>query len=242
MNIDSIKCQQCMEIMNLPVFLPCGHTICKHHADKAIENKETNIKCKLCDKLIEIPVNGFVPNRFVESLLNEMKNAALEEKSKSGYDLAIETVNSFEELLEEFNRIQNDPEMKIHSVINELRNKVDLRREKLKQNIDRNALTLIDRIDEFEKECKANASNVKSDCKLDEKLEMFKNELDETRKSSVTFKSVEKQMRIVDESKSAIKKLQSEFLKFNKRLFLNRLNSFGNWLNESVFYVNFPIR
>lgn len=165
----------------------------------------------------------------------------MEEKSKSGYDLAIETVKSFEELLDEFNRTQNDPDMKIHTVINELRNKVDLRREKLKQNIDRKALTLIERIEEFEKECKSNAPNVKSDCKLDEKLEMLKNELDETRKCSLTFESVEKRMRIVDESKSAIKKLQSEFFKFNESLFLNRLNSFGN-RDESVFYVNFPIR
>ena len=243
MDIDVIKCATCIKVLNLPVILPCGHTICKDHVDKAVENNETSIKCKICDKLIGIPSDGFVANRFAESLLDEMKKeTCLGEKFKTEYNQARESCESFEELLDEFNRVINDPEMKIHTVINELRNKVDLRREELKQEIDRKALTLIHRFDEFEKECKANAPNVKSDCKLDETLlGKLKNDLDESRKSSVTFELVEKWMKIADESKSAIKEIQSELLKFNESLFLNRLNSF--YLKEnSALKTRFSIR
>ena len=241
MNTDAIKCLTCMKILNLPVFLPCGHTICKHHVDKAIENNETNIKCSICDKFIHIPQDGFVGNRVLENLLDEMRKSSFGEKFKSDYNLAVKTSDSFEELLEELSRIKNDPEMKINTVISELRNKVDLKREEIKNEIDRKALTLIERIDEFEKECKANSSNVKSDCKLEETLDRLKNDLNETKKSSVTFELVEKWLNIVDESKSAIKEIRSELLEFNESLFLNRLNSF-DCMNLSVLNVHFPIR
>lgn len=67
MDIDVIKCPTCIKILNLPVILSCGHTICKQHVDKALENNETSVKCQICDKLIGIPSDGFVGNRFAES-------------------------------------------------------------------------------------------------------------------------------------------------------------------------------
>ena len=250
MDSDAIKCPTCMKILNLPVILPCGHTICKEHVDKAVENNETNIKCNICIESYVIPPNGFVRNRALESLVEvlserEKKKASFEESLgenlKEYYYLATETCKSFEELFDEFKKIKNDPEMKINTVISEFRNKVDLRREDLKQKIDIKILELIERIDEFEKECKANASNVKSDCKLDETLDRLKNALNETKKSSVTFELVEKWMKIADESKSAIKEIQSELLKFDESLFLNRLTSF-DCMNLSALNVRFQIR
>ena len=260
MDSDAIKCPICMKILNLPVFLPCGPEICKHHVDEAVEcnefnitcsiSKAANIKCKICIESYVIPANGFVRNRALESLVEilcerEKKKASFEESLgenlREYYYLAKETCKSFEELFDEFKKIKNDPEMKINSVLNEFRNKVDLRREDLKQKIDIKALSLIERIDEFEKECKANASNVKSDCKLDETFERLKNDLNETKKRSVTLELVEKWMNIVDESKSCIKEIQSELFKFNESLFLNRLNSF-DCMNLSVLNVYFPIR
>ena len=242
MGSDTMKCPTCMKILNLPVILPCGHTICKEHVDKAVENNETNIKCKICIESYVIPPNGFVRNRALESLLEkETKKVGFGENFRVYYKSTKETLESFEEFLDELSRIKNDPEMKIQTVISELKNKVDLKREEIKNEIDRKALALIERIDEFKKECKANASNVKSDCKLDETLERLKNDLNETGKSSVTVEIFDKWMKIVDESKSSIKLIQSELLKFDESLFLNRLNSF-DFMDLSVLNVHFPIR
>lgn len=232
MDIDMIKCPICKEILNLPVMLPCGHTICKNHVDKATENKETKIMCNLCNEFYVIPTSGFVTNRVLNSLLeNETKMVYFGNNIKSSYNSAKETFESFEKLLDEFNRIKNDPEMKIHTVINELINDVDLRREYFKQEIDKKALAMIEKLNEFEKDCKANATNVKSDPKQEEELERLKNDLrndlDETRKKYVTVEIYDKCVTILDETKSAIKKLQREFVKYNENLFLNQLNDFN---------------
>lgn len=65
----------------------------------------------------------------IDSLRVEMKKEASSfgERFKTEYNEARETCESFEKLLDEFNQVKNDPEMKIHTVINELRSKVDLK-------------------------------------------------------------------------------------------------------------------
>lgn len=49
--------------------------------------------------------------------------------------------------------MHEDPPMEIHRVVSDLKNKVDLKREKLKLKIDNNALALIEQFDEFKKKC-----------------------------------------------------------------------------------------
>ena len=51
-----------------------------------------------------------------------------------------------------------------------------MKREKLKNEIDKKCLSMIEKLDEFEKECMANVDSVKSrfDEKLDEKLKEWK--------------------------------------------------------------------
>lgn len=83
----------------------------------------------------------------------------------------------FDDMLERFYAIKNDPETRIHSVISELRNEIDLRREELKCEIDKNALNAIQKLDDFEKECKSSINNNKTNKTLDEKLEAWKRDL-----------------------------------------------------------------
>ena len=246
MDIDMIKCPICKEILNLPVILPCGHTVCKNHVDKVTENKETKIMCSLCDEFYVIPANGFVTNRVLNSLLeNETKMVYFGNNIRSSYNSAKETYESFEELLDGFNRIKNDPEMKIHTVINELRNNVDVRREYLKEEIDKKSLAMIEKLNEFEKDCKANVPNVKFDSKIGEKWERLKiylrKHLDETRKKNVTVEIYDKCETIFDETKSAIKELHMELIKYNENLFFNRLNDFDG-MKLTILNCFSPIR
>ena len=59
----------------------------------------------------------------------------------------------------------------------ELRNKVYLRREELKAEIDREATKMIEKIDDYEKECKSNIPSIRSDYKIDDELDGWRNDL-----------------------------------------------------------------
>ena len=224
---DLIKCPQCKEIFKSPVFLLCGHSICKHHVDEVlkdinndIENRE--IECLICQRFHRISESVvFTPNKTIESLIEKnMDKINLGEEYKS----AVDRCNIFGDLLDKFNKIKNDPDMRINTVISELKNKVDLRREELKQEIDKETLKMIDELNEYEKECKLKMK-LASNSKLDEKLEGWKNSLKQWQLALSKFDSISHKS-VLDESTSKLKDLHSEFLNFDRNLFLNRLNQF----------------
>ena len=220
---DSLKCAHCKETLKAPLLLPCGHCVCKRHEDF---HKDTTreILCNICRLYHQIPLKGFVKVKQFESLLEkEIESIDLGE----GYNSAREKFQLFNDLLDHLKTLKNDPEMKIHTVISELKNKVDLRREELKQEIDKESMETIKKLDKFEKECKSNAESMKSDTKLDEKLETWSNDVKQWQQILNSFKRNENKWKsILIESSSNLKKLQSEVCKFNENLFLNRLNEF----------------
>ena len=123
---ESINCSSCKKILKMPVSLPCGHCVCKHHVDELVETiADKLIGCLICRDYYEIPVNGFIRNRPLESLLE--KNIDLIDLGQT-YNSVRYKCEQFETLLNRLKRLRNDPEMEIHSVISELKNKVDLRR------------------------------------------------------------------------------------------------------------------
>ena len=220
---DTITCISCKEKLKAPVILPCGHSICKHHVDEEEEksNKRRKIQCKSCNKTHNIPKNGFVPNKTLESLI-EINIDQLDLGKE--YNSVLEKLNDFEELLEQFNKAKNDPETRIHSVLSDLRNKVDLKREELKQDIDKKALEIIEKINEYEKECK---ESIKLHSNLDSKICEWENELKQSRLFLNTLeRNTVKWNEISNKMTSNLKDLQSEFFKLNGNLFLNRLNDF----------------
>ena len=225
MNIinDAITCISCKEILKSPVFLPCGHSICKHHEDEVDEenNKKRKIECDNCNETHEIPEKRFAPNRALEYL---MKVNIDELDLGDEYNSAFHKCNEFEDLTEEFNNIKNDPEMRINTVVRDLRNKVDLRREELKQEIDKKALEMIEKINEFEKDCK---KSIELDSNLDNKIGEWRNELEQSRLALKSLKrNTEKWNEVSITMRSHLKDLQTEFMKLNENLFLNRLNEF----------------
>ena len=220
-----IICNSCKEKLKAPVFLPCGHSICKHHVEEMEENnnKRRKIECSNCSETHEIPHNGFVPNRALDHLMKiKIDKLDLGEEYNSAFD----KFSRFADLLENFNNAKSNPAMKIHTILSNLRNKVDLRREELKQEIDKEALKLIEKIDEFEKECKASKS-IKSDSSLDNKIGEWRNDIEQSRLVLSTLeRNTKKWNEISNKMSSHLKELQSEFINFNENLFLNRLNEF----------------
>lgn len=214
--IDSIECTKCKKILSTPVILPCGHCICEKHVTENETAKK--LECNLCAECHEIPVKGFVRVRALDSLL-----AKKIDKIDLGdeYNSARDECSRFSDVFEQFDRIRNDPEARIHEVVSQLRNKVDLRREELKLEIDKEAMIIIEKIDKFEKECK---SSIKSNSNLAERFDGWRNDLKRWKDSLSTFeRNVDSWNRVLDESRAAIKELQSDFIQFNRGLFLHRL-------------------
>ena len=205
--------------------------ICYYHIE---ESREKNILlCVICNEHFDIPSNGFPPARALESLLKKnIQNIDLGEENNSARDKC----SVFGDLLDRFNKIKNDPEMRISEVISDFKNKLDLRREEMKQNIDKQILQLIEKLDEFEKECKLKVASFKSDPKLDDKLKKWQISFKEWQQRMRTFERSDNWKTILEESTSTIKDLHSEFLTFDRNLFLNRLNQFKSH-NKSNFII-----
>ena len=218
---DSIKCAFCKETLKVPLILPCGHCICKQHEDFQ-KDRSKRIFCVKCVEFYPIPPNGFVRVKPLESLLEKgIDSIDLGEEYKS----AREKCQLFNDLLDHLNTLKDDPEMKIHTVISELKNKVDLRREELKQEIDKESLKMIEKLDEFEKECKSNSSLLKFNSDLNLYLTSWRTDLKEWQQSLSTFKNdSDKWKSILNKSSLALRYIQSLIIKFNDRLFLHRPN------------------
>lgn len=225
--IDSIECTKCKKILSTPVILPCAHCMCEKHVTE--EATKTTIECNLCAEYHEIPAKGFIRNRALDSLL-----AKKIDKIDLGdeYNSARDECSRFSDLFEQFDRMRNDPEARIHEVASELRNKVDLRREELKLEIDKEAMLMIENIDKFEKECK---SSIKSDYNLARSFEVWRSYLKEWEESLSTFeRNVDSWAKVLNESRAAIKELQSDFIRFNGDLLLNQLEE----LKPSFIFVS----
>ena len=89
---------------------------------------------------------------------------------------------------------------------------------------------MIETLNEDQEECKLKMK-IDSDSKLEERIEVWKNSLKRWQIGLNTFDSINRE-RILDESTSNLKDLHSEFMKFDKSLFLNRLNQFKSTVSS----------
>lgn len=144
MNLD---CLICREILKQPVILPCGCSVCQKHEN---EKKSTNekIKCPKCLTEYDIPENGFIKNSIVASLI-EQKLDKLDRAAE--HKIAFESLNDLKQLVEELKRFEDNPELERHRLIDDLKSKIEFRRDEDKKRIDDEATVLIEQLDEYKK-------------------------------------------------------------------------------------------
>ena len=225
---DPIKCKTCEKILKKPVILPCGHSICQVHVDEA-KTSNSDIKCGRCMESHSIPEKGFNLNKDLEALIeNKLDSLDLGED----YNYAFYKSRTFAYFVKIFEKIKNQPDMRIHDYISQVKNDIDLKREELKNEIDQKCLSMIEKLEEFEKECMANVDSVKSrfDDKLDEKLNEWRTKSEEFKNDLRSFES--SKWKKVKEVDLHIKEIRSELYDFDESLFLNRFNEIiiENWL------------
>ena len=144
---NAIKCSNCHHILNLPLILPCNHSICKKHL---IESSNLSICCGKCEKEHSIPKSGFQPNEtlaeVIESEVNRLEN------SDEAYEASGRVDN--EAILREIENSLKNPASFIQEQIDELRNDVKVKGAQHKLKFDQGMKSLLAKLDEYEAKCK----------------------------------------------------------------------------------------
>lgn len=225
-----MKCSCCKKLLEEPIVLPCGHTICKIHETLRINLHQTNIKCPECHVEHELPKKGFPINSLAEKLLEKKFN---EIDLGPEYKVAVDSFEELKRIVEKLKRVQDDPELEIDRVIDDLKNKIDLRREEEKKRIDEEALDLINELDKYQKTSKAAVKRdkvtVSNECldlmqslekndlvKWEDELSLFDRNL--KRWTSIHKETVDKYKQLREES-DRIKRIffSDEFSKLEQR-------------------------
>ena len=219
-----IKCKKCLELLEKPVVLPCGNCICEKHQNEDRDDNNS-VYCSVCDLHHEIPPNGgFVRNLPLEELIEQkIDRIDFGEEYHSAYN----KLKDFSDLFEEFEKLKNNPEDKVYDIISEIKSEIDLRREELKSQIDKDALSVIKKLDEYEAECKAKIASIKAEIEKNNKINRWKEDLNRWRQQMRTFeKHIDKWKKIHKESSSKYHEMIIAYHNFHDELFLNRLDDY----------------
>ena len=162
--LNALKCVNCRKTLSQPIILPCGHSICKSHADA----DQQHVMCSQCG--VEHSNKGFTDIKALSDLILVQLN------NLDFGPCHNESVKSCEELKKQLQKndlLLDDSEFFIHDKINELKNKVLLKSEQVKLRVDEITQELIDELNEFEQSCKA---RLKQNIQPNEEFESVKNE------------------------------------------------------------------
>ena len=112
--IDQVKnlfdCEQCNQLLVVPVTLPCGFSVCKRHLDEQLDSTPKKIKkfeCEVCEEKHNIPDNGFAMNKSIQNAL-EIKLNSL--KLNPVYEELKIEINDAKNYIQKIENLDKDPE------------------------------------------------------------------------------------------------------------------------------------
>ena len=130
-------CDECNSVLVDPVTVSCGNNVCKKHLDAILEDvdKETNtFKCKCCYNEHSIPKEGFSINKRIKKALEiELNNLQL----TPIYYECKKSIEDAKESEAEIESVARDPENYLYEYFENIKRDVELRREELKEKIDK---------------------------------------------------------------------------------------------------------
>lgn len=225
---DIIKCPICSNKYTIPVTLPCGESVCKIHLDN-LTIKDNKFKCDVCNKEHTIPEDGYPINKTIQKML-QIKLDKLErgdqfKNAKFSFDLLNAKFKTFE-------LINNDPAYFIDEYFSDLINRIDLRREEIKVEIDNHFEQILSYLKMTKKICTEMSETNKK--LLDHELKYFKQEIDGFDKDfkmldldDVRWRSIESKTKIlINKIDFNIKELKNYFLLDQGYEFMNPMVSF----------------
>jgi hypothetical protein len=214
-------CLICSKILKSPFSLPCGDTICEEHLKETEVLKNNSIKCKSCEEVFEVKDNEMIrSNTTVQKLIqNERFLSETEKSKKKSLDDSIENLFQLNEQLQESKNIFD---LDCYNHFQEVRRKIDVQREELKDQIDKLSSKMLDELKAIEE----TYSNRIKEFKVEAcDLEKEKNILNETfRDLNLLISSINKLQVKQDEAVSRLKLNLSEISQL--KTFLIKSNEF----------------
>jgi hypothetical protein len=151
---DSIKCSECNRVLETPILLPCGDSICQKHIINA-DHKE--YCCRLCHTIIRTQERVFPINKALAKIINTRIQKI---KLTSEYEYAYSSCKKLKRVVDDFNLLRQKPYHFIDQVIEPLVAETNVIREDFKRKIDAKADELVDKVRVYSNECKSKVNSL----------------------------------------------------------------------------------
>jgi hypothetical protein len=155
---NAIKCVNCRNLLDSPIVLPCGCSVCKIHT--MVDDNE--IRCFKCEIEYPLSSSNFPPN----SALIEIIEAKFDNLDFGhAHANAMQSCKRLDELLANIELILQDPFYFTYEAIEYLKNVAQLKVDEIKllksdqAEFDENFGILISKLDEFKANCKSHLSS-----------------------------------------------------------------------------------
>ncbi len=165
-----ICCKLCRQILNNPVLLPCGETICEKH-EELFRVKSTS-RCQFCDKDHKLGrAEHFPLNKMAAGFLaGEISKLDFGESYKHTTKL----MEGLNDVHDKYSEIRSKAEDLISAKFLAMRNKVALVREQIIQRVKSCSAKILAEIDSAEHDCKANVLSLDSKMRLEGAVDLSK--------------------------------------------------------------------
>ena len=203
----------CKLILDYPVTLPCGFTLCKEHLDE-FDDKFT---CWFCHQEHLVPPNGFALNQSIVKMMRNCSNIGSMQNK-------LDELNS---LIEEYDNIK--PDLYIYDYFADLIRKVDLHREELIKEINEKSDEIIKQLKIKENDCKINSFKLEKINMKNDNLSKWKNQL---RVSTIDQDTLNDLTLKINNN---IQNIRDQIVKYKNELTLNKSINFIKFENSSNF-------
>lgn len=191
----AIKCNECLNILNKPVMLPCGLSVCQKH----IENFKNRVFfCKECEKDHLIEESNLIVNKGLEMLIEANLDNL---KSGPNYDATFKLCEEFDVTIRDAETLSNEPAYFIKQTINKLKNTTELIREEHKLKIDEKADDIIKQLESYELECNINIDT--SDAKI--KIAKIKENIGKMKQQLANWKKILNSFELKEDQSKTVK-------------------------------------
>jgi len=214
MNFNELKCQyeDCGLILENPVTLLCGHTLCKQHL-LCLQIFETKFKCFFCNKQHSIPEEGFCINITIDKMIDKFYQTDPSRKEIKN------SLDSFNELINK--NATFSPNVFIYDYFADIRKKVDLHRKNLIKKINEKSDEIFKILNDKEANCKLNNVKVEMNGQLPiDELVIWKNKLRSLNPDEINDlqKNINSKIQIIKNETKNRKNLLlfNESIEFNK--------------------------
>jgi hypothetical protein len=215
-----VKCCECSFIIQNPVILPCGKSICQKHVTKNI------VHCRSCNEIHPVPENGFSFNQAIQLLLDI---------NLGKYKQAKKACDTFRTAIDELERIKKEPTSQIEKSIDELKVNVQSSGDKLIKEIKLKRQRIMLDLDAYKQECIDWSRSEELRLKVEMKLKKKKLKLDYLM-AELNNVDENKWEPILYRGESETRRTNEVISDFKRILLLNKLDDYNEKIKK-VFQV-----